>query len=570
MHDIPKSSSYLHAVSNRLSSSLPPARFLGMVIGMAISQLADEPGKRMKFDVEEMQGKEAQWWFSLVNAEDSMGSIDDLKKLSTDVEKPDTHLALRKKKAPRTAVRSKPKPEAQQSKIISIEEIEDSDGDDDLVPHQKPDSDPEDSDEDPTLINRSKPKTPIYIHDLIKMLNTNDKPDIVDLALKTAPSLIRRKASFGTELAEKIDSLASSLINLQDSGMSESAFAELRVQSLIACLVAQPTRMGPWLAAIYFEGDFSISQRASLLTAIGLASRELAGHRDDDDKDSTGSALMSSSDDRGLAPSKTLPDHLLPIYTSPIATLSHKHQKAILEPLALAALDASTGPRALKTRTISTRPAVQAAAQARAKARSVRIPKDLHRILAESIYLPLCCRMSILLSGGRGAAGINVRNSTVFDPTLIRLYLQTLTLILTTLGPYAVQLPTVTRETILLLSALQRVSRLALDAAVLPALLTLFLALLDVCIEAGGAVEERLVTEDGEGVVGLLGWVAGLDEGSADHVPEVSGKGEMGMQGGLPWTVVAAGVRVRWEEVRRRFEGRVLGLTAGMVGFDGF
>src|SRR5262249_52732529 len=142
--------------------------------------------------------------------------------------------------------------------------------------------DPPDSDEDPTLINRSKPRAPVYIVDLVKALRMDDKPDVAELALKTAPGLIRRKAGFGTELAENIEDLALALISLRD-GVSEDTGHQLRLQSLVACLVALPKRMGPWLASMYIEGDFSLSERASLLTTIGLGARELAGYKDDEE-----------------------------------------------------------------------------------------------------------------------------------------------------------------------------------------------------------------------------------------------------------------------------------------------
>ena len=51
-------------------------------------------------------------------------------------------------------------------------------------------------------------------------------------------------------------------------------------RALVALLLAAPTLMGPYFARTYFEGDYSISQRLALLTAIGLGTRELAGFDD--------------------------------------------------------------------------------------------------------------------------------------------------------------------------------------------------------------------------------------------------------------------------------------------------
>lgn len=554
MFELSRSSSYLHAVSNRLAASLPQARFLGMIVGMAISRLVDPPDKQMKFDTEEMESQEAKWWFSLTNIEDVMGSVEAVKKLATDGRSP-VFLVTKAKKKLVGLVSSKPRPQAQTSKIISIEEVEDdSETEDELIPYQKPDDDPEDSDEDPTLINRLKPKPPVYINDLIKSLNVIDEPEVIEVALKTAPSLIRRKANFGTELSENIENVASALINLQ-GGMSNLELQELRLQSLVACLVAQPTRMGPWFASIYFEGDFSLSQRATILTVIGLSSRELAGHKDE----GTPSTFPTP-----LPPSKQLPPHLASLYTTnnPINTLTSRIQHNTLRPLALAAVDKATGPSVLKLRTFSSRLAVEARTAERQKERTLRIPKDLHKILSESIYLPLCCRLSILLSPhGSSSTLIPVKTNTLFDPQILALFLKTLTIILTTLGPYAMQLHTLTRETLLLLTGLTRNAALWCDAAVLPAMLTLLLVVLDVNVAAGGVREEELVTVFGGEVVGLVRWVGDLVEGGGVRVPEGHDGNGGGGGGDMPWTMVAAAIQVKWAEVGRKFQGTLMGIA---------
>ncbi|KAF7510899.1 hypothetical protein GJ744_005729 [Endocarpon pusillum] len=593
MFELSKSSSYLQAVSNRLAASLPQARFLGMVVGMAISRLVDQPDKTMNFDVEEMQSQEAKWWFSLVSVEDAMGAVEVLRTLSTNTRRATSQLIPQKRNAAQTPQRKR-RAQAETSKIISIEEVDDDDSeseDDDLIPYQKPDEDPEDSDEDPTLINRSKPKAPVYVHDLVKSLNVVDKPEVVEMALKTAPSLIRRKAHFGSELSENIIDLASTLINLQD-GMSNLELQELRLQSLIACLVSQPSRMGPWFANMYFTGDFSLSQRATILTTIGLSSREIAGHKDE----GTPSASQPVSP---LPPSKQLPPHLAAVYQaqpqsqspsqpqfSPmhLATLTNTIQHTTLRPMTLAAADAATGPNILKIRTFSSRMAVQERSKARTLERSRVIPKDVHKLLAQDMYLPLCCRLSILVSGG---AGVSVKTNTLLEPQMLKLFLQTLTVVLTTLGPAAVvQLPAVNQETLLLLMALQRRGELCMDAAVLPAMLTLLLVLLDVSVEAGGGVEEGLVRDHGDGFAELVRWLAQLADGQAaarvpDEAPAKKVKKDRhdddddddddgsDAADAMPWTVVAAGIQVKWFEVASKFQARMMGLVAGLGG-DGF
>ncbi|KAI5302499.1 hypothetical protein KEM55_001054, partial [Ascosphaera atra] len=44
---------------------------------------------------------------------------------------------------------------------IEVLTIEDEEEDKDLLPYEKPDSDPEDSEDDVTLIDRSKPNPPV-------------------------------------------------------------------------------------------------------------------------------------------------------------------------------------------------------------------------------------------------------------------------------------------------------------------------------------------------------------------------------------------------------------------------
>jgi telomere length regulation protein len=544
-----RSPQYLHAVSNRLGASLPRARFLGMIVGTGVSRLVDAPDKAMKFDMEEMESDDARRFLDLVNVADKIGDVEDLKRHTT-VAKP---ASTKSSKIPKQEMRQAPKKGLSNytSKIISIEEVEgDEESDDGLVPYQKPDDDPSDSDEDPTLINRSKPKAPVYISELVKALQANDKPDTVELALKAAPSLIRRKTGFGTELSENINDLISALINVQE-GMSKESTQQLRLRSLIACLVAQPAKIGPWFASMYFEGDFSLAQRASLLTTIGLGARELAGYSDDPD--------LTADRQQSSFPSQRLPNSLAAIY-APMDNIARQLEHTTLQPMALAAADKLTGPDILKVRTFSSRLSVEKKTAQKAKDRQTRIPKDLHKLLAESIYLPLCCRMSLLLSSRP-----NTNMTTLFEPNILRLFLQTLTIVLTTLGPHALQLYTATRETLLLLTSLHMMVKLSTDAVVLPALLQLLLSVLDLNIAGGAVSEEHLVTEFGSMIAELVAWAGNL--GDIVNVPEMRQE-EMGM--GMPWTVLVAGVQVKWHEVGRKFQGRMIGLAgADLDGFGG-
>ena len=159
MH-LSRSSIYLNAVSNRLAASSQRARFLGMVFGTALSELVDPKDKRMAFSVDEMNSSDGQWYRSLTKVNDHVGSIEDLKSASA----PSTQSTLQPSKLRKSNSSAGPKTKAQpRSKVISIEEIDDSSGseDEDLPMYEKPDSDPDDEDEDATLVQRDRPTAPV-------------------------------------------------------------------------------------------------------------------------------------------------------------------------------------------------------------------------------------------------------------------------------------------------------------------------------------------------------------------------------------------------------------------------
>ena len=565
LNRISGSGGFLRMVSNRLSASVPSARFLGMFVAVAVSQLVDKADKVMNFGVEEMEREEAQRWMDLVKTQDSVGTLEDL---------PQKTLELARKRPLQEApkpVYDKPKPidpQLQTSKVVAVRELSDSDEaateldeeeeDPQLRPYPALDSDPSDSDDDPTLINRNKPSIPVYITALVTMLNRNDDLSAVELALKTAPSLIRRKANFGDELSANILPLASSLLNLQD-GMDQEEAQRLRIDSLIACLVSNPAIMGPWIASTYFEGNLSLVIRSALLTAVALGARELAGITND-----TGEPSAAISSDS--FPSKRLPHRLEQTYSTasaPIDSISRSLSYRTLQPMALEAADQLTGPNVLKVRTFSSRMEVAAKNAAKSDARSKRIPKDLHTLLTKSLYLPLCSRLTLLLSSLSSSPYL--ANSSLLNPSLLKLNLQTLIIIVSTIGPNALQLSTLTHESLLLLTTLNTVSSLAHDPIIVPPVLHLLLTLLDLNIEAGTTTEERLVTDFGSMVVELISWTGSL--GERVSIPEVHDDPSLGMA--LPWPVLVAGIQVKWQEVGRKFQGRMLGLMAG-ANFDSF
>lgn len=127
---------------------------MGMIVGTGMSELVEEPGKSMKFDLEEMQSAETQWYLSLIKTRDDVGSFESMKSLS----RADEFLS-----APPKA--NNPKPLSRPQRIVEVisddEDEDDEPEDEDLIPYEKPDDDAEDDDEDATLVQRNKPTAPV-------------------------------------------------------------------------------------------------------------------------------------------------------------------------------------------------------------------------------------------------------------------------------------------------------------------------------------------------------------------------------------------------------------------------
>lgn len=207
------------------------------------------------------------------------------------------------------------------------------------------------------------------------------------MALSTASNLIRRKAAFGTEVSEDIEELASILVGLGEKWPMEN-FQQMRLQGMIAVLTAEPLKMGQWFSRTFYNGDYSMGQRASVLTVLGLGARELAG-LGKEDAALTGANATSES----LFPSKRLPDKLHKIYAleaAPMDALSSQLEKAMIQPMAAEAADKLSGPNALKVRTFSSRMAVE-------KKRQKPIPNALAKVVADGFFFPLTGRWRIHL-----------------------------------------------------------------------------------------------------------------------------------------------------------------------------
>lgn len=136
-----------------------------MIVGVAISDLVDAPDKKMQFSMSEMDSADARWYKSLTRIHDSIGSVKYLKleSLESVGPVPSSTKVLGPKHNGRNVPKHRSTVSKAESKIISIEEIDEQDNfeDEGLIAFEKPDSDEEDEDEDPTLVQRNKPTAPV-------------------------------------------------------------------------------------------------------------------------------------------------------------------------------------------------------------------------------------------------------------------------------------------------------------------------------------------------------------------------------------------------------------------------
>lgn len=445
-----RSGSYMSAISNRISATQMRARFLGLVVGESLSALIDSKESKLDFHMEETETEEATQLKSLVNVVDQPGSMDPILS-DASVQTISSLKPTEKHSKPAGQNKSKPKPKPKPKPAVPtmkpraiIQEIDSSDDedDDDLAPMAK-DSDPEDSDDDATLVQRNKPKPPVYIRDLILFLRDSEDYDKQKLGLQTAPVLIRRKANYGAEVSSHAVELAGLLVGVQDKFEIDD-FDTMRLQSVIALIVAQPKTMAPWFARTFFEGDYSLSQRTSVLIALGLSARELAGFE------------TSQHQSAASFPSKRLPEKMERLYLETEgesqALPSSSQLKALpanaldgitqsltatfLAPLAAEAADATTGPDVLKLQSFTAR--YKSTTTAKTKPRVRAIPNTTAALLASSFFFPLTAHFQLALRSAKPLI--------VLNPALLSLYLQTLGIVVHAAGPSTLALPQLTAE----------------------------------------------------------------------------------------------------------------------------
>ncbi|KAG6098130.1 hypothetical protein E4U30_008326 [Claviceps sp. LM220 group G6] len=567
-----RSGTYLRTISNRIASTHGRARFLGLCVGEALSLLQDSNAKKLDFHMDETDSEEAQWLKNLTKVADAVGPAGPIltcppSRVETNTQSPRVAATFKSTPAVST-LRPKPKPKAKPMPVSQpaprpiIEEIDSSDesADDELLqPLPNEGSDDPDSDDDATLVRRNKPNPPVYIRDLITFLRDSESHEKQELGIKTAPGLIRRKAHYGAEVSSHAEELARLLVGLQDK-FDIDDFESLRLQAMMALVIAQPQSMAPWFARTFFEGDYSLSQRTSVLVTLGLSARELAGLETSEYESSSSFAskrlpakmeqLYLEQQSQQAHSLYLLPSSSSPLPQPPISQLKALPPNALdrittsltssfLDPLAAEAADATTGPDALKLETFSAR--YKSASKSRhTKPRVRAIPNTTAALLSTFFFSPLTAHLQFALRSSK---------PVILNPAVLALYLQTLAIIVNAAGPSTLALPQMTSE---LWTLLLRV-RTHVNGDV-PATKS-WLVALSVLLEVNADNMRRLCQEQSREVLESREWVSGVFERT---------RGEDGGEENQA-KMLAAGVLIKLGEVIETYQAFLMG---DMIGFQ--
>lgn len=285
-----------------------------------------------------------------------------------------------------------------------------------------------DEEDDPTIANSDPIPTPIYVRDLLAYLSTDTKsPQAYEkqkLALKTAPTLLRQKLNFGTEVsffAEELLTVLAAMTNF----FEELNFEALKLNAMIAVVVSYP-QVTAHLCHLLLTGDYSLQQRMCLLSAMSLSAREMRGYLDE--------AVRSSYKEVGFA-SKMLPPQLHKQYMAAqedygYAAIENVIQNQLMAEASEEARNEIAGGKIL--RMSSTLRKQKPEQQAITREALVGFNKNVGRLF----FFPL---MAVWYESG----GINIGHYT---PVLISHFLRTLSLIMHAAYPSAVDLNDMVRE----------------------------------------------------------------------------------------------------------------------------
>ncbi len=256
---------FLNGISNRLSSTAPVIRTLGMIIAEEITSIANENDNKLSFDIEEQV---KVFKASMAAPLDNLDSLSDWRSILDESSNSKNLFTL-------------PVVKERNISPIASESIlnaDSDDSDDEFQSYAFLENDDEDSDDDPTIARKLKPKVPSYIRDLLSYLMSDDF-DQVELALINGPELIRKKSNFGTEVSFYAQQLTSSIIGLEDKFDIEN-FNEYKLDWLKSLVYSSPKETIPHIINAFFHNDYSLQQRMIVLSGLTLGIRVLRGFSD--------------------------------------------------------------------------------------------------------------------------------------------------------------------------------------------------------------------------------------------------------------------------------------------------
>ncbi|QRW03443.1 telomere length regulation protein [Ceratobasidium sp. AG-Ba] len=106
--------------------------------------------------------------------------------------------------------------------------------------------------------------------------DAEDEKGRVAMALEVGAELVRRKRGYGTEHDENAINLVRLFIALQDN-FDLDHFDDRRQDVLVALVACCPTKSAPTIIEQFFHHQYSTAQRFTMLNALAIGARELAG-----------------------------------------------------------------------------------------------------------------------------------------------------------------------------------------------------------------------------------------------------------------------------------------------------
>ncbi|XP_045849642.1 telomere length regulation protein TEL2 homolog isoform X3 [Meles meles] len=238
--------SLMAGVKNRLDSSLPAVRRLGMIVAEAASARIHPEGPRLRFQYEEDE-------------------------LSREL------LALA---APLPTADSPAEAEASPGAAPAAAETPDGGSADGGVPQARPEGSGSDLDSDDELVpydmsgdqELKSGKAPAYVRDCMEALTSSEDWERWEAALRAVEGLILRSPAAAREVSVE---LAKVLLHLEEK-TSVVGFERLRQRALVAVAVTDPAPVAEYLTSQFYAVNFSLRQRMDVLDVLTLAAQELS------------------------------------------------------------------------------------------------------------------------------------------------------------------------------------------------------------------------------------------------------------------------------------------------------